>query len=540
MSGRLRTWHFTVLMSAVFVVVLWANYHEIPAGERAERLTAELAEDAPAAAEAANVSPVPEHQIGPERDWRLEVEIRDEEGKPIRGVVYVTSAGGVRSIELTRPPTPLAQIVKGSVDVIVFEESHAPQHFGPLLPPPAGVQAVVAQLERGPGIEGRVFDEVGVPVTRQRAGWLRIRAYPLDTPPWLSEQSASWYRVWGVRSSRPREDGSFRIEGLLPGKYEIRCDPPDPELDTRPGAVEPLLQLEPVVARVGDTHVRIECVRAVEVRVWFTDSETGSALRILDRVVTWRVMAGDQCLSSGSGAVRGGVVVTAQPGTELTFTAKIEGYLNPGPLRLIVNREPGCQEAALAFRSDVGAISVLELTVLDDLGRPVYPLMVGRTLAGMVRLEDHAGHYSLGLPAGVQTVHLESPSDQLMLFTREWVPSSLDPDGYADARAYLPVSFDVDVPRGDRLMREIRMQRAAFIWIRSAPTAAFGSVRVLHGETEMKGAIYELYEERGLAAAVQPGNYTVEGRAGEKTVRVAVVAKEAEVAEVWLRAEDPK
>jgi hypothetical protein len=271
-----------------------------------------------------------------------------------------------------------------------------------------------------------------------------------------------------------------------------------------------------------------------------TEFDTGAELRGRDGVMTWHAEDGEDCVSSGSGSMGTELAMTVRPGAELTVSVKIEGYLPPEPLKVAVNREPGRQEATLAFRRDVGGMAVVELTVLDDEGQPVYPLMVGRPLAGIRREENHDGRYVVRLPAGKHTVWLKSPSDQYMLFTREWVASNLDPSDYADARAYLCTSLDVEVPRDGRVTREVRMQRAAFIWIRQEPAGAFEDVRVLRGETEMKGATFELYEDRGLAAQLEPGTYVVEGRAGGKIVRVEVAARAAEVAEAWLRAEAAK
>lgn len=471
--------------------------------------------------------------------WRLEIEIRDEAGTALGGRVYVTdSTGDLLSAKDTEPRTPLVQTVRGCINVIAYTHTYVPQEFRSLTPPQGGVRALVAVLQRGPGIEGTVVDDQGAPVTSRRAPLLTIRAHALTPPSWLAHASEAWRReresvtFW----SRPKEDGSFRIDGLPPGRYEIYCGTPPGGLGMRDR--EPLLQRDPVLARAGDTDVRVMCMRAVEVHIALVDDDTGTSLPEAGTVMQWRVMDRDRYLSSGIDATRRGVIVNARPGAVLSIAVAIEGYLSSGPFAVAVDREPGRQKVTLPFRRDVGSISLLELRVRDDSGQPAYPLMIGRPLAGMTREDSRDGRYALRLPAGRQTVRVESPAEQRMLFAREWVPSSLNPDEHVGARVYLPTDLEVEVPRGGRIAHDVTMQRAAFVWIRQEPSDAFSQIRLLRGGREW-GA-YELYEGKGLAAAVEPGTYTVEGRAGDNVVSAEVTAGAAEVAEVWLRIVDAK
>lgn len=105
----------------------------------------------------------------------------------------------------------------------------------------------------------------------------------------------------------------------------------------------------------------------------------------------------------------------------------------------------------------------------------------------------------------------------------------------------MPLELDIVLPRGGRVTKAVTIQRAALIWVREEPRGAFSAVRFLRDDTtEVEGALQNLYEGKGLVAAVEPGTYTVEGRAGREVVKVEVAGKAAEVAEVWLRAGEAK
>jgi hypothetical protein len=183
----------------------------------------------------------------------------------------------------------------------------------------------------------------------------------------------------------------------------------------------------------------------------------------------------------------------------------------------------------------------VELTVVDETNEPVHPLIIGRALAGGHREEQLDGHYAVAVPAGDQVLRLESPKDHRLGL----LPGD-DENGDVAARAYLPVDVRVHVPRAGRIVRAVQMRRAALIWVRQGAKstrpgartlaeATAGGARLFRAGTEIEGAFHRLDEDSGLVALVEPGEYVVQGPVGTGIMNAEVVAKAAEVTEVWLR-----
>ena len=466
-----------------------------------------------------------------EQEWRLDVEILDKDGVPIRGRVCVLDAGGDSLSEsLTDPPAKLVQRVRGTVCVIAQAWSCAPQFFGELGPSPSGVRSLVVRAERGLVISGWVVDDAGKPVTRARARDMCLRAEPLDPPSWLRPRPNDWNGCQCHFESFVCGDGSFRFEGLLAGSYEIHCV----QLRRGRGSAETLLDPKSVLAASGDADVRVVCQRAVEVHVRLLDADTGEVLPS-DAAASWKASDEHELWQSGTGFA-GAIVLDVPPGASFTLAVEVEGYHRPEPFLVAANREPGSQDVVVRLGRDPDAFAELELVVRDDIGAPAFPLWVG-TARGVKKLSAADGRYVLRLAAGSQRITLSSSHEQTLRFRREWCgdqPEAIGPSG-----AYIQQDLAVDLPRGGRITRGVTLQRAAVIWVRWDPEDDFSDIRLFQGSAE-KRALMGLGEGMGIVAAVEPGAYTVEGRVGEKVVTVDVATKAAEVAEVWLRAEGAK
>lgn len=528
-------------------------------GSRAKR-AAPLAGRAHDAAAQETSATAPEEKSGPgvaaEKVWRLGVELRDENGRPVSGRVYVMDArGDLLSAVDTEPPAQLVQTVRGTVSVIAYAWYCVPQYVENLASTTSDVRSLVVTLDRGPGIGGRITDDTGEPVTSERAWGVSVRARPLDPPTWLLRLAESWKSQtdpagrWCVFEAPLEDDGTFHIEGLPPGRYEITCEQPQMrDVPDEPHRKGTLLAPEPVTAAVGDDVVRVVCRRAVEIHLHFMDAEAGTRIP-LESVVRWEV-TGHREGYTWSGCSNGGQgpILPVRPGSNLALKAHAEGYLTNESAGIAVSRDPGRQDVNVTFRRDSEGSGAVELSVVDEIGDPVFPLMIGRLGVGMRREDNRDGRYAQQVPAGRQSVRLESPGDYVRMFTREWRDG---PGDYAGVRAYLPVDVDVDVPRGGRIARPVKMQRAALIWVRqeiqsARPRARIlkeaveDGVRLFRGEKEIDVAFRRLDESRGFVAAVEPGEYLVKGSVGAEIVQAEVVAKAAEVAEVWLRAERAK
>lgn len=522
------------VLAGVVVVVLWMRGSDAARSERAAAPKGSLPEVPLPEAEPPTtpaVEPAPDPYA--ERDWRLEVEVRDENNEPVSGRVYVTDAKGDLTSALdTEPPAPLVQRVRGTVSIVAYVWFYVPQFHENLIPPASGVRTVVVKVERGPGIAGMVVDDTGTPVT----SWgTTLRARPLDPPSWLWRKSETWRSQtdetgrWFVFDAMADDDGSFSLQGLPPGRYEIQCQLSRLRSldDPRPRA---LLAPEPVVATSGDADVRIVCQRPVEIHVRLFDLD--SAIGIPPGTATsW--MASNRHGLWQLGTAEGSTVrLEVPPAASFTLAVEAEGYHTPEPVLVAANREPGAQDVVVRLRRDPDAFSELELLVRDDVGEPAFPLWFGYGRR-VEELSSAEGRYVLRLAAGPQRIMLRSAHR----FKPEWRGGEIE--NVEPIGVYIEQELTVNLPRGGRVTRSVTLQRAGGIWVRLDPEDDFSDIKLLQGNAEQH-PFMGLGEGKGIVAAVVPGTYTVEGKAGARVVRVEVEAKAAEVAEVWLRAESAK
>jgi hypothetical protein len=290
-----------------------------------------------------------------------------------------------------------------------------------------------------------------------------------------------------------------------------------------------------VTAHTGSEDARLVCQRAVEIEIRFVDIHTKDPI---STVVRWFAERDGDVLSSGSGIyeIGGGAEIRLPPGERFVLRCAAETYVNPEPRLIQVNSDAGSQKITIEFRPEQIAHATLTLVARDDAGRAVFPLMIGRMWSSS-RHNSEEGRYVLQLPAGRHEIQLRSPSDQVLLYKREWIPSMHDPEDFAGARVWLPETVEVDLARGAHVTRHVTMQRGGLIWLRQQPKNAFADVRLVPDEFTPFLRFRHLYEGMGRVALVAPGRYRVEGRSRDKTVSATVEVTAEEVAEVWLRRE---
>jgi hypothetical protein len=472
----------------------------------------------------------------PANEWRLEVELRGENDEPIGGRVYVTNPSGeLLSVLDSGLAATAIHTVNGTVNAIAQGDDLrlAPSFVEGIEPPATGTRTLRMRLAAGATISGRMVDERGDAIDFRDAMRTQVFAEPVGAA-WLQPQAhPSWRRMtdasgnWITFPAERDSDASFRIARLPPGLYRLRVDAAYAESLLPPA--------EPPLVTAGATDVVLVLRRATGIRVRFADQDSGESLE--DLTIAWRVRGeSGEVMEGGSGSYgEDGLVLHRPPGASFTLDAEAESYERPPPLRVHVGHDGGMQELVVRFRPEAGGMADLELLVRDDVGQPAFPLMIGRSTSAR-RHSPEDGRYVLRVPAGAQTIELRSPSDQILLFKREWTPSMHDPDDFPPARAYLPQDVEVNLPRGGRVAKEVTVKRAALIWVRHEPGDVFSRIRVLRQGAEVEHALQDLYEDKGLVAAVEPGGYRVEGAAEGAVVGVEVTANAAEVTEVWLRA----
>jgi hypothetical protein len=228
------------------------------------------------------------------------------------------------------------------------------------------------------------------------------------------------------------------------------------------------------------------------------------------------------------------LTILLEPGVQFEFHAGAEGYFERPGLSIAVNREPGDQMVTFELEPDVGNLATLTLVVRDDAGNPVGPLMVERYM-GTRRRNSPVGKYVLTLPAGSHEITLRPPSDQVVLYRKEWYSKHQSPDLPEVDRVWLPKTVRVKLERGASVKREITMQRAGLIWIRTKPGSQLTDLGVFQRKHTVERPLWSLYENKGDVALVKPGDCEVRASRGwQASFRVEVSVKAEEVATVWL------
>ena len=165
------------------------------------------------------------------------------------------------------------------------------------------------------------------------------------------------------------------------------------------------------------------------------------------------------------------------------LTARADGYADADPVAVLAGGGVEDREVVVHLRRDAGRFGEIVLTVRDETGAPAFPLMLGRGSSG-ARHESADGRYVLSVPGGKQSIGIRSPTDQVLLFKREWMPSVHGQEGWEPAHAYLPVQIEIEVPLGGRVVREVTVRRAALLWVRQEPKGVFADVRLLNRDGE--------------------------------------------------------
>jgi hypothetical protein len=439
----------------------------------------------------------------------------------------------------------------------------------PTRPVTAAEEKEQPEPAHGLEIRGQIVDETGAPFL-PRAGMARLdrgprleirssRADPeiLPIPEELTEAVIAELEAKEAAEEKWVADadaeGRFTFSGLERGEY-LLTDIMFAEGYTLPP--------NPTFLTAGDRSARIVLLRETEVRLRILDGRTGEPVGSRLRYEIEEVGDSPEDGAYQTGGSRGGgtedIPLTLRAGVRVRLKVEAEGYAPCEGLEVIAGPAPGPQVVEVRLTPDESVYATLDLVIHDETGAPVTVLMIGRAGAAR-RQHSRDGRYELTMPAGSHRIGLDAPSDQILLYKREWIPSEYSPDSFVRTHAWLPKTIEVALERGERKTVEVAMQRAALIWIRDEPKGSFSKVRILRGEEGQRpeipacpegtvsdlhalvlnavGRPRELYDEKGLVAVVPPGDYIVEGMAGDVVKRVEVRAEAAEVAEVVLKAQ---
>ena len=457
------------LALGVLVLVLWKTWPRTRTPRRAHE-TPEIVEPAPGRP-APRTTPQAESNARP---WRLAVEVRDPDDRPQSGALvrFLAKDGAEIDRGETNPLGVAYLRVRGAGRAVVTRvEPFFPARSNPVRP---GAERVLIRLVQGDlAIVGRVFDADGEPVDATVAAKLT------DPAGWIGE----WRRAGSAVASPP---GSFRIEGLRPGRYAlvVRVKQSTPTRGRPPR--------DPVIAQAGDENVVIRLRNVAWLTFRWIDAETGAPIDTR-RSVRWRE-GGEERVATASGPQTESSRLRAwiDHGPAALLTAAADGYR---PLSLTVRLGADEWDRELTFRlaPDPESLVEVELLLRDSRGDPVREITIMRVFkeggAGGTTYRSEDGRVVMTLPAGRNRLRFGPLIRQGKSLDRPWIVRFLDLDLDRASRSTVPV----EMQRGGWLRqprREGRLLRAARILGSQAPFVYCGP--------------------DDYRACLAPGRYTVE------------------------------
>ena len=363
--------------------------------------------------------------------WELHVSVRGPGGKPYPGAL-VRFLDGLGS-EIARADTSAdgeARIhARGSGRAVVTRvQPYLPARSDLLETPPSGERRIVLTVAGGTlAVAGRIFDADG------RAPVDALVSAKLAAPPeWVGE-----WRWAGNPVRNPGEKGTFRIEGLTPGRYLLVMRlSHHAQTEGRPPAT-------PIEVEAGDENVLIR----LEAVTWLTfrwiDAVTGKPVATRRQVFQKR---GDEEVpfATASGPA-GGLPSTKdfRPGSRLVFQARAEGYHPSEPIKLVLDPIERHREIVFRLRPDSDAMAELELVLRDSRGDPVRDIAIMRVFKdsafGTVhRTED--GRVVLSLPTGTNKLRFGPLLPDRRRLDRPWIVREVSSTRRTRDRFALPMA----------------------------------------------------------------------------------------------------
>jgi hypothetical protein len=520
-----------LLALVALAVVAGAWLYLRPGAGRERRTNRAVPEADPAAAPPRAAAETETEADAAASEWQLTVRFPGGTHQPAAARICVVSPGGeVLQRKDVKPGGSLEAVVRGIVRVVGYpqgERVHATVVHDRVAPPASGQRVLDLVFSTGLVIAGTIVDQNGAVITGK---CFQVEAKPVELPWWIRPSAVPEHTGddlgGGTLAFATRSDkaGRFELGGLDPGRYQLKA---------RTYLESWVIRCEAVEVEAGDRNVSLVGQRKVEFHLSFVDAQTGSPVQTEIRYRA-SLEEGRWWSQVGRGHLgRRGVNLELEPGTRFHLEVEAEGYVEPRPLIVDANREPGPQELTIELEPDAGVYARLTLAVTDDAGHAVEPLMIERASA-TGRRHSRSGRYTLRAPAGVHEIELRSPSDQVLLYRREWYPKGVDDERPEVERVWLPKTITVELERGANVTRQVEMQRAGLIWVREKPDVEVRLLRVCRDGETVTDDLYALYGEKGRVAVVAPGTYTVRAVCDDMPCEVSVAVAAEKVVEVEL------
>jgi hypothetical protein len=462
-----------VLLALAVGLLVW-RVRAVPERSRAER-EATVPEAAPERTEApapATGGSVPASSTEPAsaKPWDLHLLVVDETGAPVSGAKASFEADGKLLDRLTTyDDGRVTLLVKGIGCLLVRHGCRAPQRIERLKPRRDEVRV---EMPAGPAIAGRVFAADGVtPVER-----FAVTATPVGIP----ETPEDFERRTSGRNGR------FRVDGLLPGRYRLRVATRLPGPDP---AAEPIVE-------AGDEDVRVVMPRMVPVRIEIRDATTDGP--VYAPMEAWLVGSDENRLLMAYATTDPSREtehrVWLPPETAGAVEVLADGYAPGAPQTL----GPG-EERTLRFSlmPDPTYVGRAEFLVRDNRGNPLDKIDVMRGMTfppnnwfGQTHELSPEGRITFDLRPGQHAFRI-GPRDPKTPFVR----------------MLLEARVDVEVPRGQTVIREVNLERGG--WVQLRTKRRFVEYPRVVDES---GEATELRYKRGagrFAGPLEPGRYVL-------------------------------
>ncbi len=439
--------------------------------------------------------------------WRITFDVVTQDGVPTpweRAELRGRDGRVLQWVQALQGSTTGFLDVVGQGRVAVRADGSVPWASGWLARPVSGALHLRVQLDRGLAVAGQVFERDGR--TPLAEGTVRARgAGGLDPRhPSIGFVQAEVF------------EGRFRIEGLRPGKVDIRAR----GFNVRQG--------RPVEAEVqaGDENVRLVLGAGGEFRFLIVDERTGLApvtgyVRIErvddDGIRPWLTTSTTIPAVGEEARVIG--PFRATPGVRQRFRVRARGYEPSGIVEVVVPETGGLVTARVELRPAPRSVAVVRLRLVAE-GAPI-PKHV------LVMRHDEGGRTGHGYPVehGVVSLAL-GPGENRLSVGGANLPAGKGP-------YWLEVDVHLELAPGEEREVDVTLRQGGWVFLPGEVGSRASTVRWLRGadtrETRIRWHVRgeESGEESGyLLGLLPPGRWTFGYDEGEKmrTGEVDVIA----------------
>jgi hypothetical protein len=449
-------------------------------------------EGTPAPKEAANGGAGESPHPPPVGRWSLSFEAVDADGTPVpilRAEIRDRNGEARQTAPDSRDGTGTLD-VEGGGYLVVWAHARPPWSSEWLVPPPSGARHVVARMEEGLVVAGRVFQQDGVtPLSAGTAdAWTRMETDPFR--PSINR-----------RRALVEKDGTFRIAGLPEGNVT---------LEVAGYGYEPGRKVH-LEVHAGDDDLLVVLGPQGVLRFLVVDEATGLAPATVTQEI-YAVKDGEETLRcSGSWVspdeprkAKPTLPMPAEPGETYRFRIRAQGYAPSDVLTVRIPETGGAQTVKVALRAAPETTAHLRIHVRTGDGTVPERLPVTFHKGG----GSTSGSY-LSLDGDGYSVDL-MPGHHRLAVGEGWSPGPETPDMF-----WVPAMVEVDLTPGETREVDVWLARGGWAVIDGDPDPRPQKVHLTSGAETIErrahwGTWGKGHRPGYLLGALTPGTWTLE------------------------------